>query len=399
MKKNIPAHKSVKILLIAFSHFIHDVYTSFLSPILPILMERFALSYTSLAFLRVILRIPSLLNPFIGSLTDRTDLKYFVALTPAITGTAMCLMGNMPDYLSLVLLLFIAGISSCFFHVPAPSLLKNISDKKLGMSMSAFQIGGELSRSVGPVVVVAAISLWGFEGLYRLAAFGILVSCILLLKLGNTNGAGRKEENRGMTKDIGETFRYGKNLFIFISGLLLIKILTASVIATFLPIYLVNLKYKFWQGGLYLSLVQASAVVGVMMTGTLSDRIGRKPFLLFTAVASPISIFLFLSANDAMLALSLILVGLICFSNTPVILALIQEAGFKYPSIANGIYMMLNFALSGGLILIFGKFADFVGLKKAIFFSAVISILCLIPVFVNRNAFPELSPKKEQPSR
>ncbi len=35
-----------KAVLIAVTHFVHDVYTAFLSPILPLLIKKFSLNYT-----------------------------------------------------------------------------------------------------------------------------------------------------------------------------------------------------------------------------------------------------------------------------------------------------------------------------------------------------------------
>jgi len=366
--------KRQKIYLISLAHLIHDIYTSFLSPVLPILIENFSLSYTFASLLRMVMRIPSLLNPLIGHIADNSGLKYFVALAPAITAVAMSLIGNAPNYWSLLILLFIAGISSSFFHVPAPVILKKISDNRLGASMSCFQIGGELSRTIGPIIVLGAISLWGFSGIYRLIPFGVIISLILLVKLKNEKIPRKKTEKLSFRKSISETLKHEQILFIALTGLILMKSFTASVLAAFLPTYLKSMGYSLWMSGGALSILQAAAIIGVFLTGTISDRIGRKRLLILLGICSPLTMFIFLFFIKSLMIPTLILLGFLSFSSTPVILALIQESNFKYPSIANGMYMMISFIVGSLVVLLFGITADIVGLEKAFYISAACSL-------------------------
>ena len=54
------------VLLLSVCHFIHDIYSSFLSPLLPLLIQKLSLSLTRAGLLTTIMQIPALLNPFIG---------------------------------------------------------------------------------------------------------------------------------------------------------------------------------------------------------------------------------------------------------------------------------------------------------------------------------------------
>ncbi len=375
--KRFVTPKRQKVYLISLAHLIHDIYTSFLSPVLPILIENFSLSYTLASFLRMALRIPSLLNPLIGHISDNFGLKYFVALAPAITAVAMSLIGNAPNYWSLLILLFVTGISSSFFHVPSPVILKRISDNRLGASMSCFQIGGELSRTIGPVIVIGAISLWGFNGIYRLIPFGVIISLILLFKLKDEKIPQEESAKLSFRKSMAETLKHGRILFISLSGLILMKSFTASVLAAFLPTYLNFRGHSLWMAGGALSILQAAAIIGVLVTGTISDKIGRKRLLIILGICSPLAMFLFLFCIKSVIIPTVILLGFISFSSTPVVLALIQESNFKYPSIANGIYMMISFVLGSFIVVLFGMIADMVGLEKAFYISAGCSLLGL----------------------
>ena len=69
------------VAIVASGHGVHDTYTAFLPALLPVLMEKFSLTNTTAGLLTVFLQIPSLLQPFIGHLADRTNLRFFIILT------------------------------------------------------------------------------------------------------------------------------------------------------------------------------------------------------------------------------------------------------------------------------------------------------------------------------
>ena len=66
-----------QILQIVGGHFIHDTYTAFVSPLLPLLIERLSLTLTQAGSLSVFLQLPALLNVFIGYMADKISLHYF----------------------------------------------------------------------------------------------------------------------------------------------------------------------------------------------------------------------------------------------------------------------------------------------------------------------------------
>ena len=81
-------------------------------------------------------KIPSLFNPVLGLIAQRKDAKYFVILTPGITAIAMGLLSITSSYAVALFLLFIAGISAAFFHIPSPTMIKEFSSNKSGKGMS-----------------------------------------------------------------------------------------------------------------------------------------------------------------------------------------------------------------------------------------------------------------------
>jgi len=109
-----------RVATFAAGHALHDTYTGFLPPLLPVLISKFALSKTEAGLLTVFLQSPSILQPLIGHLADRISLRYLVFMAPAITATMMSLIGVVPGYVPLAFALVIAGLSSAGLHAVGP---------------------------------------------------------------------------------------------------------------------------------------------------------------------------------------------------------------------------------------------------------------------------------------
>ena len=176
------------VLLLAGAHFIHDVFTAFLAPVLPLLIEKLDLTLFEAGTLAVLTQIPSFFNPVLGSWIDRTHRhRLFVALGPAGSGTLMCLMGLAPSYGALAILLLTAGISVSGLHVSAPVLIRQVAGDRVGRGMSFFMVGGELARTVGPLIAVQLVATWGLEGFWRAIPVALASSTLLWWKLGQVD--------------------------------------------------------------------------------------------------------------------------------------------------------------------------------------------------------------------
>ncbi|MBE9466741.1 MAG: MFS transporter [Bacteroidetes bacterium] len=360
------------VILVSFSHLLHDIYSAFLSPVLPILIKNLGISYSLTSLLSVIRTLPSLANPFIGLLADKVSLRYFIIITPTITAIVMSLLGFASSYTVLAIMLFVTGISSSLFHVPAPVMVKKVSGDRAGMGMSFYMLGGELARTLGPLVVLAAISLWGFKGTYRLIPFAIIASVILYFKLRKITVY---KEFQNKNKKIGgfDTVKKFSSVFLIIGGYLIFISIIKSALTYYLPTYL-NLQGKsLWLGGIALSVYQLAGAGGTFLSGTISDKIGGKKTLLIASIVSPILMLLFTFSEGVVLPfILLILLGLFIFASGPVLLALITSIDVERPAFINGVYMTTSFIVNSITIMLIGVLADKYGLE---FTYRIISII------------------------
>ena len=361
------------VLTISSAHMIHDIYSSFLAPLLRLLMDKLGMSLSVSAFLDIARRIPALLNPFFGLLAEKTGAKYFVILTPAITAISMGLIGLVPSYTVLFILLFVSGISSALFHIPSPVIIKEASGNKIGAGMSYFMVGGESARTVGPLLVTAAVSLWGIEGTYKLIPLGLLASFILYLKLKkfNLHPSIRKAKEKGDTRKLLKKYR---PFFLVIATYLLFQSGMKSALTLYLPVYLTNQGESLWYAGISLSVLQFFGVIGTFLAGHFSDKIGRKNTLIIASVGSTVTMALFIHLGSLYI---LAFIGLFLFASGPVLMASVQDTHSPMPTFMNSIYMSINFGVSSMIVFMVGVLGDCVGLETTYIICNVLAIGCI----------------------
>jgi len=370
------------VISISISHLVHDIYSSFLAPILPLLIEKLGISYSLVSLLSFIQKTPNIINPFIGLLADKIQMRYMVVITPVITSISMSLLGVASSYIILAILLFVMGISSAFFHVPAPVMVKKSSGNQLGKGMSFYMIGGETARTLGPLIIVGAVSLWGLEGTWRLIPFSVLASGILFFKLRKIKVSDdiRKAERQ---TGIKETVKKYLSLFIVLSAFIFFRAFMRQGLSLFLPTYFTQIKGESFEfSGIIFAVFQFSGVFGVYFAGKFSDKLGRKTILLILSILSPVMMWFFLYSNGYFVIPFLILLGFFLIAQGPVLLAIINDINSDRPAFINSIYMTTNFVINAVVVIFVGILSDIFSLEIMFKFSAIFALGAIPFVFM-----------------
>jgi len=250
-----------RVTLVAFSHFIHDVYTSFLAPLLPIIIEKLSLTLSQAGLLSTVMQIPALLNPVIGLFADNKGLaRWLVILSPTLTAIPMSFILSASSYWVLLVLMFFSGISVALYHVPSPVLVAKYSGNRKGRGMSIFMTGGESARTFGPMFAVAAVSFLGPDRFYTVIGFAVLTSFLLYFTL-------EKEEQKTSIKRTGSlksSYNEIKHVLIPLSGILSARAFMHASMGVFLTVFVEKETGSLWYGGAALTRYEAFGVAGVL---------------------------------------------------------------------------------------------------------------------------------------
>jgi FSR family fosmidomycin resistance protein-like MFS transporter len=312
------------------------------------------------------------LNPFIGYLADKVSLRYFVILAPAVTATLISSLGWAPNYFILAILLFVTGISVASFHAPAPAMVARISGKKVGLGMSLFMAGGELGRTIGPLLAVWAVSTLTMDGFYKIMVLGWAASLLLYWRLKDvppiTDGA--RISLRAVSPVLIRVFIPLILITIFRNFMLV-------SLSIYLPTYMNMGGSSLWIAGGALSILELAGVGGALLSGTISDHLGRKSVLIIATTFASIFLLLFINQSGWILVPILLALGFTALSTSPVMMAIVQEQLPNHRAVGNGLYMSLNFFLRPIAILVIGFVGEKYGLRTAYFWSAIIALLAI----------------------
>jgi len=364
-----------KVTLVSVAHFFHDIYTAFLAPLLPFLQASMGFSLTFAGFLSVVQRIPTLFNPLVGMLAERTKARYFVIFAPAVTALAMSLLTVAPHKAFLVLLVLVSGISSSFFHVPSPVMIRKVSGKRIGMGMSFYMVGGELARTIGPIAVLGAVELWGLQGVTYFIPTGILASLLLFFRLRNV--AISDDMNKSTSLEYLKTFKQFLPLISTIASILFFRAAMKSALTFYLPVFLVNQGESTWFAGISLSVLQGAGVAGTFFSGSLSDKIGRRSMMIIATVGAPVLFFFFLNTTGFLQMVVLVLTGLFLFATGPLFLAIVNEYKTEHHNFVNAVFMTTTFLIGALMVMLVGFAGDWLGLEltyQIVGFMALLSV-------------------------
>ena len=362
-----------QIFTIAGGHFVHDTYSAFIAPLLPLLQERLATNYALTGSLAIFTQLPSLLNPLIGYLADRVSLRYFIILAPGITATLMSSLGIVNSYFMVALLLFAGGISIAAFHAPAPAMIGRMAGKRVGTGMSIFMASGELGRTFGPIVAIAGVGWFGLEGMWRLMFVGWAVTAVLYYRLHDVSA-----QTNTKPAGLAEAWPEIRRVFPVLTWIMLARMGLVVPLTTYLPLYMSDeVQASLWLAAAALSILEGAGVAGALLTGTASDRFGRRRVLAGLFLVAPLLALAFIYGPGWLAVPLLIGLGLTAISPTPVIMAIVQDSFPEHRALANGIYIGLNFLVRGLGIWLIGFMADRVGLTTAFVWGAVVALLTL----------------------
>src|ERR1700730_7671652 len=172
------------LLAISFCHLLNDMMQSLLPALYPMIKTSYALSFGQIGILTFTFQITaSILQPIIGSYTDRSPRPYSLAAGMAFTLVGLLLLAFTGNYGLLLLAAALIGTGSSVFHPESSRVARMASGGQHGLAQSVFQVGGNVGSAAGPLLAafivlphgqssVAWFSLTAMLGMFVLFTVG-----------------------------------------------------------------------------------------------------------------------------------------------------------------------------------------------------------------------------------
>ena len=348
--------------LLTFGHLTIDSYSSFFSPLLPLLVEKLHLNLTLVGTLVALSSVTSSFSqPFFGFVSDRLRRPWFVALGPLASAVFMSSLGMAPTYAALVALLMLAGLGVASFH-PQAAVFASEASPRRNLAMGFFISGGTLGFALGPLFAVGVVSAFGLERTYVAAIPGIVATGLLLAWLAR---ATPRPAHHARGVPLGELRPVLKPL-----TLLYVTTVSRSAVSygfmTFLPLYFHERGYTLSRSGGILSLYLLLGAMGGFLGGVLSDRIGGVRVMIASFIGAIPLYAAFLMLPDALGIVALMVGTFVMQISLPVNVVLGQELSPRHSSTISSLLMGAAWGVGALLIGPIGALADRSGLHAAL---------------------------------
>jgi len=355
--------------LLAGGHLAIDAYSSFFSPLLPLLVTKLHLNLTRVGALVALASVTSsFAQPVFGMLSDRVRRPWFVAFGPLTAAVFMSALGLAPTYGALVALLMLGGLGVAAFHPQAASLASMVSPRR-GMAMAFFVTGGTLGFALGPLFAVGVVSAFGLDRTWIAVFPGLVVSALLLAWFARVRPLAHHEIVRPPLSELRPVLRPLTLLYLAV----VCRSAVSYGFMTFLPLYLNARGYSLARGGMVVSIYLLMGAIGGFVGGWLADRWGGRRVIVTSFVGS-IPLYLgFLFLPDRLGLPSLVLGGFVLQASLPVNVVLGQELAPRHSSTIASLLMGAAWGVGALLIGPTGAFADQRGLH-----AALLALSCML---------------------
>ncbi len=368
---------------LALAHGLNDGYGAFLAALLPLLIGRFGMSLAAAGFLSSFRSAVASFGQLpLGAAVDRVGARWLLVLGPALTCTAMSLLGILPSYGATAAALVAAGIGTAAFHPAGASLVSGAAGRR-GIAMALFSAGGTLGASLGPLLVAGVAGGLGLP----LTPLLLLPAWAVVLLVARTAPRSPPPEGRERAR-LHRHPNARQVLRLWSIGVL--REFVSMSYATFLAVLWTRRGAPLAVASLALTVYSLSGVVGDLLGGRLSDRFGRKRVILGSVAGALPLFYLFLLTEGWLSFLFLALAGATLIASIPVSVVFGQELVPEQRGLVSGVLMGLAWGIGSLLLGLVGYLGDRLGLEVAL---GILTAL-LVPAALLAAGLKEPSPAR-----
>jgi MFS transporter, FSR family, fosmidomycin resistance protein len=360
---------------ISFCHLLNDMMQSLLPAIYPMLKGSYALSFGEIGVLTLTYQITaSLLQPIVGSYTDRKPRPYSLAVGMSFTLVGLLLLGYASDFELLLLAAALIGTGSSVFHPESSRVARMASGGQHGLAQSVFQVGGNLGSSVGPLLAAFIVLPHGQRSVAWFSC-AALVGIFVLTQVGHwykLHGAARLAQLSKATPIVrpaasaarAQEERPGaavpiKGTIAILLVLIFSKYFYLASITSYYTFYLINhFHVSVETSQLYLFVFLGSVALGTIIGGPLGDRFGRKYVIWFSILGVLPFTLTLPHVSLAWTAVLTVPIGMILASAFPAIIVYAQELLPGKTGTIAGLFFGFAFGMGGIGAAVLGQLAD-----------------------------------------
>lgn len=318
----------------------------------------------------------SVVQPIFGIFSDSRPLPLLMPLGVVLAGLGMALVGVVPGFAAIFLVVILSGLGVAAFHPEAARFANYVSGSRRARGMSFFSVGGNLGFALGPVVATPLVLLFGLGGTLFLILPAAFMGAVLLVELPRIKGFQPELQvvDEGEPESPVQPQHWGP--FWRMVGVVTVRsLLYFGLVAYVASYYHLVLGTSPAFGNAALTVMLFSGAIGTLVMGPLADRFGRRTVLLASMLVLPFLLFGFTFAGPFVGILLIGLVGAATVGTFGVTVVMGQEYLPGRIGLAAGITMGLSIGLGGFGAPVLGAIADSYSLTATMLVIAALPVL------------------------
>lgn len=374
------------LISLSFCHLLNDLMQSMIPALYPMLQQDFHLSYTQIGLITLAFQVTaSLLQPTVGTLTDRHPQPYSLAVGMSSTLIGLLLLSQAHTYPMVLFAAAMVGIGSAVFHPEASRVSRMASGGRYGLAQSLFQVGGNTGSAIGPLLAAWVVLPRG-QGAIAWFSLMALVAMFLLVRVGMWYAA-RPRPSRAMGRGGASATGFSQQRVVFLIFVLMVLMFSKNVytssLSSYFPLYLIERFGMTVQAAqVQLFILMAATAVGTLIGGPIGDKIGRLPMIWISIVGALPFTLLLPYADPFWTGILSMIIGMLMASAFPAILVYAQELVPGRVGMISGMFFGFAFGLGGLGAAVLGWVADATSLGFVYHLTSYLPTLGLVTVLL-----------------
>jgi len=350
------------------AHFINDVYTGFLNPIMPFIAAKIGIT---MAVATVILSMShifsSLMQPIFGFFADNMLKRSFIFWGLILTSLFIPLAPASSTLVCMIVFIILGSLGSSLFHPQALGLANKFSQQNLGKHMGIFIAMGTLGFSVGPLLSASVAQFMGLDKMPVMSVLGLVWACLMFKfvpKMSNTI----LEKPHYELKSAFKAILSNRKLNI-LNVIAMIKSLISTSCFTFLPFLWKDMGYSPFFIGVVLFIFIFVGGLGSLLSDRFEKLVGTKNVFYISMISTlPLMlIFVLTYKTIPIIAFSAyFIMGFVTMLAVPVTMNMAQSILPEYKSIIGGFINGFAWGVVALIMSLNGYIAQNIGITKVL---------------------------------
>lgn len=371
-------------------HFINDIYTGFLNPIMPFIAEQVRISMPVATIILSCSHIfSSLMQPFFGYFADSMRKRALIFWGLICTAIFISFAPAVNNLVLMILCIMLGSVGSSLFHPQSLGLISKFTTSDIVKNMGMFMAFGTLGYSMGPLFSSGIAQYFGLSKMPILSVLGLIWAILMFNMVPKFSNEQTQKPKIDFMKAVVEILTNHRLNILNIIAML--KSLITTSCSILLPFLWKSLGYSKFQIGLALFFFLACGGMASLISPKLEHKIGMANVFYFSMITTFPLMVLFMLTYKTLPLLSFVifaLMGFVTMFASPITMNLAQDVLPQYKSIIGGFINGFSWGVVAIIMSIVGYLAQATSIVAVL---VVISVIPAVMSYLVKFLFPQKS--------